>query len=189
MRTVALGLGWMIGFAVLLSHKLGADMIARGFVEGAVTMKPATAIAIMWCAVAVFAALRARRSGMTALVLLASCIGAVVGIAEPWLLHGLAGVAHVVDTSVAFTVVPGIPSLTTALCVAAIVVGCLARGVQRRAGALALCVASVALVGHFLGVPWLFGYVPGWSTGMAIPTALAFVLLGATLSLPRRTIQ
>lgn len=183
-RAVLAAFAGAIGSVVLMAHRAGYDIVARGFVEGAVTTKPATAFALVWLALAMILASGFGTSKVPKEFSLIACVAAVLSILEPWLLLAVGVALRSIDTSVEFTVAPGVPSLSTAACVLLTFVGVTFRR-DRVVARILAAVCSVALLGHALGVPLMYFYVPPWSTGMAIPTAFGFLALSLGFSLPR----
>lgn len=83
------------------------------------------------------------------------------------------------------TVAPGVPSLGTIGCFAywagLLFWGSHGHRVTPRSGWILVAAGASTCVGHWLGLPILYFYLAGISTGMALPTALMVGLLGLAL--------
>lgn len=62
-------------------------------------------------------------------------------------------------------------------------------GLNRVSGVFVFAVGGYAVVGHILGLPGLYYYVPGVSRPMAVGTALAFVALGISLIVDEQMLE
>ncbi|MBA4422729.1 MAG: hypothetical protein C0390_06445 [Syntrophus sp. (in: bacteria)] len=88
-----------------------------------------------------------------------------------------------------YTVTPGQPCLLTIvnfILVALTGIGAILNlsrlsGYLRWIGGVVSAVGATALLGYVTGLPWLYFFIPGFSSAMAIHTAVLFAVLGAGL--------
>ncbi|HRZ86321.1 MAG TPA: hypothetical protein P5287_00750 [bacterium] len=127
----------------------------------------------------------------TAVILLALIMGSLLLSSFAGVVTGIESLGIVEDAKAIHTTVPGRPSLLTMtafLLVAAEGIAVLlaprAVSLRRLCGAAVLLAGAAAVLGYLLGIPALYGEIPGKSTAMALHTAVLFMLLGAGFAAP-----
>lgn len=78
------------------------------------------------------------------------------------------------------TIKPGFPSWATIFCFALIAISRIYYPSKWMSYAV-MAISISAIVGHIVNVDWLYWYLPGYSTGMAIPTGIALFCAGAAM--------
>ncbi len=179
----------VVGVTVLAGWLTGSDAL-KSVIPGAVSMKPNTALGFL---LAGGALLSLRSSGARPVVGrlgLALSIGIVaiglLTLLEYWL-HVDLGIDQLLfrePAAAAGTVAPGRMAGNTALSFVLSGTGLLllwrrprARVIGQALTLLSVVIATLALLGYAFGVPDLYR-IGGWSSQMAVHTALTFLLLG-----------
>ncbi len=175
-----------------------------GFSERFVTMKFSTAVSFMMSGVSIYYMAEAARGevSMAHVVLPATCLVILLFMATQ-----LASALFQVETGVerllvrevpaVMSVVPGRPSVVTMIdfiLLSATAIAFLYRpnwmpAAAAAAGAFIAATGAAAISGYALGIPFLYYAIPGISGGMAIPTAVLFILTGAALFLMRGIVR
>lgn len=179
-----------IGAAGLAAHHGLVPSVAMGW-GSAPDMVPVTAASLLLCAIAAWAMTMTSRS---ATVVVATCAGWILGLMWLSALTALLKLSTGVEglfggrspSRLEYLELPGLPSIGTIVGIMAFGLACGAHVLSdsHRAIAMVTCgatcvaVSVVGLLGHALGVPWMFYYRSGLSAGIAIPTAAAIGLLG-----------
>lgn len=169
----------VVGLVVLYGWRVGSESITR-IQPDWVSMKVLTAFLFVASGCVVFLSLRPRLgsfgSGMLSVFSFAVLGGLVAALVPGFQVQAETGDVHL-------TVIPGMPSAGTLL--GFVCVGCagLARLMDfqrmlRPSYYTSGIIGLVALFGYRFGHPAMYYYIPGKSTGMAVHTALCFVLLG-----------
>lgn len=188
----------VIGLCGMLGWRFDIPILTT-YIDHTVTMKMGTSAMLFFQGVSTFAIVRTyddpNHEGDT--LIIPMCAMSILAIT-------LAASGHMPysDPLSLDTVRPGLPSVATFLMASTFVgidVGYLFRvpGWRRYAASLSkliLALCSLALLAHLLyqatsypPFQWLYYYIPPWSTGLAIPTAIGGVMLAeAHLILTRR---
>ena len=144
----------------LIGHATGNPQLAS-VLSGEVTMKPATA-----CGLIAAAVMEWNKSYNRAIV--GHCAVFILAL----LTLSLFGRSH--ETSEIKTIGALVPSLSTIACFLAQIIA-----LKYRCFALvAIAFSASSLLGYAIDQPLFYFYIPDFSTGMAINTAISFVCLG-----------
>lgn len=160
-----------IGGAAIIGWLVGHDLLYTYF-DGHVSMKYKTAMAAILSALVVIANRRWRRWPVLALFGLLSSL--VVRYIELQV-----GLIMPVPTDQVQTVFHNFPSLFTIAIFGLFLYCTQCADCAVRGGTWILCISILAFLGHVLEWPLLYGYYEGVSTGMAVPTAVVGLHLGA----------
>lgn len=176
----ALVLVVLISVSVLIGHSFSIPLLIS-WGAGFVSMKYITALTMIVAAGAVLATKYSTR------VSVAINFGASTAVLlSVFLVSGASNLLGIVESSHVMTVHPGFPSTGALLCFFAIatdgiILSLTGPSRPRYAAVAVLILTLTAMAGYALNVPTLYWYVKGWSTGMALPTAVCFVLLAACM--------
>lgn len=176
--------GWLYGVQVL-----------RSVLPSMVTMKFTTAVSFFLSGIALFFVAESVRGRATvAQVVLPAATLIIMLIMATLLASVLFGVRTGIENlfieeeaAALKTTVPGRPSIVTMadfIVVSIAAIAALFRARRQKkvffiAGIFLLATGSLALMGYALGAEYLYYSWPGVSTGMALPTAVLFMFLGA----------
>lgn len=182
--------------AVMCGWIFGIDML-KSLIPGLVTMKFSTALSFLLSAIIVFFALRIaqERKDISIIIIPAATLtlflimGTLLSSAVFGVLSGVEALFVEDRAGAIFTAVPGRPSIGTMFNF--LVIGSV--GIRalffyekkhvffRMAAHIIMIVSGVALAGFLFNIPLLYYTVPGVSTGMALHTALFFLLLSTAI--------
>ena len=90
-----------------------------------------------------------------------------LGVVSAW--------GHAARDTMVDTPIPGMPALTTLLSL--LLLGVHGHYSGRWTPITVFVIAAVAVIGHITGLPYLYGHFEHIASGMAIPTALEFIML------------
>lgn len=160
----------VIGLIICISYAIGFDAAAT-VLPDRVSTKLTTAICLL-----LMPSLKREHLSLLASLSIAGCVS--VSLAAYYVGQSYGGGVDV--DRVVLSVAPGVPSLGTAACFAAGILSQYGGFTVTRSVAIAMAViSSIALVGNLVQVDVMIYHFPGISTGMAIPTSLAFLFWSA----------
>lgn len=185
------------GFIEVLGWFFGVQVLKSVF-PWMVTMKFSTAVSFFLSGITLYyiAESLTGRSGVAQAVLPATALlimlmmATLLASALFGLKSGIEDIFVEEEAGAVKTTVPGRPSLVTmsdfiiisAAAIAALFRGGRLRGILLASGVFIAANAAIALAGYVFGLDHLYYAWPGVSTGMALVTAILFLLLGSALA-------
>ncbi len=176
----------MVGVIVLIGWAQGI-LILKSLIPNAVTMKVHTALSFVISGVMMLNL--ERKSETSALIGLSAAMGLVMftvaNAYSGYVFNAALGAST--DTTVD-TITPGLNSLATISCFIAMGIGGTLSILWEKtkslrvAGWVCFVAGSIACAGHLLHLPFLYYSIDHISTGMAIHTALVFLICGFGLT-------
>lgn len=176
----------LIGIVVLCGWIFGIPFLTS-LIPGAVTMKIATACCFGFTALSALC----KRHTWDKDNLLSTILSLAV-LAISFYTLGVESLPLFGTEESVYTVAPGIPSLATIASFVLVNI-CLLHQfpiwLNERISWLVTVLATVAIIGYVFSIPMLFYYYPGISTGMAIHTAIGFILCSLGIRKDEKTIE
>lgn len=172
----------LAGIAVLIGHYIENDFL-MSVATGMVCMKVDTAMCFIMVGIMLMGISLRNIQRQTVVVIMSSGFVFVSLILS--VLHGYLFSRYPVVAN--YSVAPGVPSLGTIILFVCISAVGMKRvfdddhmfcAVSRRIGTFVILASMCALLGYAIRTPWLYFYVPEASTGMAMHTAILFILSG-----------